>query len=120
MPTNEQHLVEARRIINEMMKAMRPDDPSEERERRYTQEVHNAFVSLFALMQDNCMALLDRVKALEAADSYKGTWQRAMPYRKGAQVTHKGGLWVALLPCDAGQQPGDNPAHWQLAAKGTG
>lgn len=62
--------------------------------------------------------LRQQIKALEEADSYKGTWQRALSYRKGAQVTHKGGLWVALVECDAGLQPGENPAHWQLAAKG--
>ena len=62
-------------------------------------------------------ALRQRVEALEAGGiSYAGTYQRAMPYSRGAMVTHKGSMWAALKSVPAGVEPGD-PDHWQLAVK---
>ncbi|TRC92185.1 hypothetical protein FJV76_29315 [Mesorhizobium sp. WSM4303] len=69
-----------------------------------------------------CMALEARVAELEAngqRDAYKGVFQRALPYSKGALVTHDGSLWAALQDVQEGTLPGTNPTSWQLAAKGT-
>lgn len=48
---------------------------------------------------------------------YEGVFQRATQYRRGAVVTHGGGLWVALRGVD-GEVPGSDPTAWQLAVKG--
>lgn len=108
-----------RSVMNEAM-ARKSASP-----RQYSQQIHDGFLGLLAASHANELALMetigelaDRVKALEAADQYKGTYQRALAYRKGAQVTHGGSLFVALADAEAGKTPGDNPAIWQLAAKG--
>jgi hypothetical protein len=59
-----------------------------------------------------------RLEAMEQADAYKGVFQRALPYRRGSQVTHAGALWVALDDVPKGIVPGFNPDLWQLASKG--
>lgn len=51
---------------------------------------------------------------------FRGVYQRASTYRRGDQATHKGSLWTALKDAPEGTVPGESPAHWQLAAKGTG
>ncbi|MFD1987977.1 HK97 family phage prohead protease [Mesorhizobium newzealandense] len=64
----------------------------------------------------------ERIEAIEATgrqDAYKGVYQRALPYGKGAMVTHDGSLWAALQDVQEGTLPGTNPTSWQLAAKGT-
>ncbi|WP_054910474.1 hypothetical protein [Pseudomonas sp. NBRC 111135] len=47
---------------------------------------------------------------------YCGTWQRAMDYRRGDCVTHKGSLWTALKATS--QAPEEAATDWQLSAKG--
>ncbi|KRA84177.1 hypothetical protein ASD76_09350 [Altererythrobacter sp. Root672] len=71
----------------------------------------------FDQLCDEIRALRVRLETLESADTYKGIWQRALPYRKGAQVSHQGALWVCLSDSNPGLQPSQNPTHWQLAAK---
>lgn len=48
---------------------------------------------------------------------YMGTWQRAMPYKKGDVVTSASCMWVALKAVPEGAKPGDDPEFWQLSAK---
>ncbi|MBV7586872.1 hypothetical protein KW851_28855 [Pseudomonas sp. PDM33] len=47
---------------------------------------------------------------------YCGTWQRAMDYRRGDCVTHKGSLWTAVKATD--KAPDEAASDWQLSAKG--
>ncbi|QRY80112.1 hypothetical protein JVX91_03035 [Pseudomonas sp. PDNC002] len=47
---------------------------------------------------------------------YCGTWQRAMDYRRGDCVTHKGSLWTAVKATD--KAPDEAAPDWQLSAKG--
>lgn len=66
-------------------------------------------------------ALEKRTDAVEKSGArFRGVYQRASSYRRGDQATHKGSLWTALDDAPEGAVPGENPALWQLAAKGTG
>lgn len=63
--------------------------------------------------------LQKRVSELEENGArFRGVYQRALPYRRGDQTTFKGSLWTALDDVPEGKPPGENVAHWQLAAKG--
>ena len=65
--------------------------------------------------------LRERIEELEKSGTkFRGVYQRAGAYRRGDQATHKGSLWTALTTVPEGTVPGESPAHWQLAAKGTG
>jgi len=63
--------------------------------------------------------LVERIKALEGlqtktlADAYRGIWI-PNPYERGAIVTHKGGLWLAVQGGDG--RPGES-ATWKLIVK---
>lgn len=62
-------------------------------------------------------ALSEKATALEERGlKYCGTWQRAMDYRRGDCVTHKGGLWTAVKATD--KAPDEANSDWQLSAKG--
>jgi hypothetical protein len=58
----------------------------------------------------------NRVAAIESRGiEFRGTWQRACDYARGAMVVNNGSLWA----CTAEQtrtEPGTSP-DWQLAAK---
>ena len=63
----------------------------------------------------------DRLDTIEKSGArFRGVYQRANSYRLGDQVTHKGSLWTAINAAPEGAAPGENPQHWQLAAKGAG
>lgn len=58
-------------------------------------------------------------KAAELEDrglKYCGTWQRALDYRRGDCVTHKGSLWTAVKATN--KAPDEAASDWQLSAKG--
>lgn len=67
---------------------------------------------------------LERIEKLESELAvlaerglkYCGTWQRAMDYRRGDCVTHKGCLWTAVKSTD--KAPDESASDWQLSAKG--
>jgi len=83
-----------------------------------TRSVHALIAGATASTAAKLKALSVRVEELEAGGvRYAGTWQRAMPYRKGSVVTSGGGMWVALRDTSEGERPGDAPDAWQLAAK---
>jgi len=83
-----------------------------------TRSVHALIAGATASTAAKLKALSVRVEELEAGGvRYAGTWQRAMPYRKGSVVTSGGGMWVALRDTSEGERPGDAPDVWQLAAK---
>lgn len=70
--------------------------------------------------------LRERLAALESelgeiksnGTRFRGVYQRASSYRRGDQATHRGSLWTALQDAPEGTVPGEDPAAWQLAAKG--
>ncbi|AJD41273.1 transposase [Rhizobium sp. SEMIA 4085] len=64
------------------------------------------------------LSLRARIEALESGGiKYAGTWQRALPYRKGMVVTSAGAMWTALADTPEGIAPGSNAAFWQLSQK---
>lgn len=59
-----------------------------------------------------------KVAALEGHGvKYAGTWQRAVPYRRGTVTTAEGGMWIALRDTAEGEAPGKALDAWQLAEK---
>lgn len=83
-----------------------------------TRSVHALIAGVTASTAAKLKALSARIEQLEAGGvRYAGTWQRALPYRKGTVVTSGGGMWAALRDTSEGEKPGDAPAAWQLAAK---
>src|SRR5690606_33238328 len=87
-----------------------------------TNAISNARLKEAILVRDDRIAELERrLEAIEAGGiAYRGVWQRSQSYSKGAAVTHKNSLWIALQPSSEGIEPGTAEAakHWQLAAKG--
>ncbi|RJT32106.1 hypothetical protein D3227_27280 [Mesorhizobium waimense] len=82
---------------------------------------HGLFAIFYNSLTTSLQKMRDRIDAIEATgqqDAYKGVYQRALPYSKGAMVTHDGSLWVSLQDVQEGTLPGSNPTSWQLAAKG--
>src|SRR5687767_8908757 len=83
---------------------------------------------VYKLVGDTAEQLADLIgdlqKRLEVVEAngarFRGVYQRATSYKRGDQATHKGSLWTALMTVPEGTIPGESPAHWQLAAKGTG
>ena len=60
-----------------------------------------------------------RANELEARGfvTYRGTWDEALDYARGAMVTHAGSTWIATGPCAKGARPA-RAAEWRLAVKG--
>lgn len=68
-------------------------------------------------LQGELKGLSEKAVALEERGlKYCGTWQRAMDYRRGDCVTHKGSLWTAVKATD--KAPDEAASDWQLSAKG--
>ncbi|TBD68316.1 transposase [Rhizobium ruizarguesonis] len=83
-----------------------------------TRSVHALIAGVTAATGAKLTALSARIEQLEAGGvRYAGTWQRALPYRRGSVVTSGGGMWAALRDTSEGEKPGDAPDAWQLAAK---
>ncbi len=83
-----------------------------------TRSVHALIAGVTASTAAKLKALSARIEQLEAGGvRYAGTWQRAMPYRKGTVVTSGGGMWAALRDTSEGEKPGDARDAWQLSAK---
>lgn len=92
--------------------------PEELRRPLSTRCIHALIAATTAATGAKLTALSARIEQLEAGGvRYAGTWQRAMPYRKGTVVTSGGGMWVALRDTCEGEKPGDARDAWQLAAK---
>ncbi len=92
--------------------------PEELRRPLSTRCVHALIAATTAATGAKLTALSARVEQLEAGGiRYAGTWQRALPYRKGTVVTSGGGMWVALRDTAEGEQPGKALDAWQLSAK---
>jgi hypothetical protein len=47
---------------------------------------------------------------------FKGSYQRANPYRTGSVVNFDGGMWVAIEDTDINDVPGQSN-KWQLSVK---
>ncbi|WP_049735573.1 hypothetical protein [Rhizobium ecuadorense] len=63
-------------------------------------------------------SLKARVELLEGRGiEFAGSWQRALPYRRGTVVTASGAMWTALRDTTEGEQPGKALEAWQLSAK---
>lgn len=61
--------------------------------------------------------LKQRIAELEARGiEYRGTYQRALSYRRGALVTNDGSMFAALRNIAEGEMPGKSDG-WQLAVK---
>ena len=85
----------------------------------YTQETHNAFKQLVAVLMAGQADNTKRIALLEQRGvKYVGTWQKAASYSRGDVVTDRGSMWVALTGPAQGSRPGDAPDDWQLSAKG--
>ncbi|MGO6667959.1 transposase [Rhizobium ruizarguesonis] len=83
-----------------------------------TRSVHALIAGVTASTAAKLKALSARIEQLEAGGvRYAGTWQRALPYRKGTVVTSGGGMWAALRDTAEGEQPGKALDAWQLSAK---
>ncbi|MBY5849713.1 transposase [Rhizobium leguminosarum] len=83
-----------------------------------TRSVHALIAGVTASTAAKLKALSARIEQLEAGGvRYAGTWQRALPYRKGSIVTSGGGMWAALRDTAEGEQPGKALDAWQLSAK---
>ncbi|SFC50242.1 hypothetical protein SAMN05216577_106153 [Pseudomonas citronellolis] len=68
-------------------------------------------------LEGKLKGLSEQATALEERGlKYCGTWQRAMDYRRGDCVTHKGCLWTAVKATD--KVPDEAVSDWQLSAKG--
>ncbi|MHC2456224.1 hypothetical protein ACVMIX_002865 [Rhizobium leguminosarum] len=81
--------------------------------------VHALIAATTASTAAKLKALSARVEALEEGGiKYLGNYQRACCYAKGDAITHSGSLWIALKAVPEGSAPGNDPACWQLAAKG--
>jgi hypothetical protein len=96
----------------------------EEMERRFGRQTLERLVKAGELfdvvdaLTATIQSLRARVDALESHGvKYAGTWQRALPYRKGMVVTSDGAMWTALADAPEGVQPGSNTAYWQLSQK---
>lgn len=80
-------------------------------------EVKEALVSQINQLKGEVESLSRRLESAEERGmKYCGTWQRAMDYRRGDCVTHKGSLWTALKATS--QAPEEAASDWQLSAKG--
>jgi hypothetical protein len=83
--------------------------------------VIDAMESVLDGLVEDIKTLRKQVEQLEKSGArFRGVYQRPQAYRRGDQASHRGSLWVALGDVPEGSVPGENPAHWQLAAKGTG
>lgn len=68
-------------------------------------------------LEKDLKQLTEKAAALEDRGlKYCGTWQRAMDYRRGDCVTHKGSLWTAVKATTLA--PDLATSDWQLSAKG--
>ncbi|WP_271407640.1 hypothetical protein [Pseudomonas sp. Q1-7] len=77
-----------------------------------------------AVLSAQIAKVLERIEKLESEQAlladrglkYCGTWQRALDYRRGDCVTHKGSLWTAVKATN--KAPDEAASDWQLSAKG--
>ena len=84
-------------------------------------EVYSLVGATAEALADQVRELSERLAQVEKNGvRFRGVYQRAAAYRRGDQATHKGSLWTALQDIPEGSAPGDDPALWQLSAKGTG
>jgi hypothetical protein len=86
------------------------------------EQVHQLIADIIVMLQDGALARIAKLECrLAEIESggvrYAGTWQRAIPYRKGTVITSAGSMWVALRDTAEGEQPGKVPSAWQLSAK---
>ncbi|MER9967546.1 transposase [Mesorhizobium sp. M0060] len=109
--------------IDALAKAMAGDLTAEQLAQPASKRlVHLLIADLVVVMRDGLIKqvkdLQARVVELEAGGvKYCGTWQRALPYRKGTVATSGGSMWIALRDTVEGEQPGKALDAWQLSAK---
>ena len=77
---------------------------------------HRDLVDAFEQIGKLIRPLQDRIKALEVTQlKLCGTYKKNVSYPENGLVTHRGGLWVSLVP-DNTVTPGEGPG-WRLAVK---
>lgn len=59
---------------------------------------------------------IDEIKALPRGAVYKGTWQKALTYKRHDGVTWDGSFWTCIAET-AETQPNLDPKSWQLSVK---
>ena len=76
---------------------------------------------LLAAIVDKHMAMEKRMAVIEQrsiadlfTEAYKGVWRPGDDHPKGALITDRGSLWIALAQTNS--RPGESP-HWQLCVK---
>lgn len=70
-----------------------------------------------APVRDRIATLERELEAVRAKGlTYRGVWQRASDYDRGAIVTHGGSAWAATRAVANGEEPGKGTA-WQLMLK---
>jgi HK97 family phage prohead protease len=90
-------------------------------ERKELGNVMGPVVSATQSTQAMMRALCNHVDSLERrldepTLAYAGVHQRALGYRRGQAVTHKGCLYIALSAAEPGDVPGES-GSWQLAVR---
>jgi hypothetical protein len=76
----------------------------------YVERSFDAYEARLAAVEQRLAAV--ELRGLE----YRGIWQRAVAYCRGAAVTHDGSLFIALADTE-GAEPGSSASAWQLAVK---
>lgn len=72
---------------------------------------NDAYISMFKTLCDHVEQAL-----AEPSLAYAGVHQRALAYRRGQAVTHKGNLYIAISTTEPGDVPGES-GLWQLAVR---
>jgi hypothetical protein len=68
-------------------------------------------------LRDKIEALERKVVELQTKGvEYKGVWQRACSYERGAIVTSDGSMWVCVENVEPNTQPGQSQS-WQLCCR---
>lgn len=70
------------------------------------------------ILNNNFSQIDTAIGILQAA--YQGTWNTAITYSKGQQVTYLGNLYVSLINSNSGNTPASSPVSWGLVFSASG
>jgi hypothetical protein len=87
-------------------------------------EIEDIAEVIAVAVRDATTPLAQRITALETelkqvkskGLTYRGVWQRASDYERGAIVTHGGTAWAATKAVTEGEEPGKG-GTWQMMLK---